>query len=55
MGCPGCGCSVNILPPNDFVVVDVKTGKKEQIRFGVYHVDCYEKAKAKAHVEGGGV
>jgi len=48
MCCPECKCSVNILPPYDYVLVDVKTSKKEQIRFGVYHPECYEKAKAKA-------
>lgn len=50
MGCPGCGCIVNIMPPHDYVLVDVETSKKENIRFGVYHVDCYEKAKARARV-----
>lgn len=48
MSCPGCGCSVNIMPPYDYILIDVETSKKENIRFGVYHVDCYEKAKAKA-------
>ena len=48
MVCPECKNIVKILPPHDFVVVDVKTSKKEQIRFGVYHPECYEKAKARA-------
>ena len=48
MVCPECMGSVNIMPPHDYILVDVKTGKKENITFGVYHPECYEKAKAQA-------
>jgi hypothetical protein len=49
MGCPECKNIVKILPPNDFVVVDVHRKREEGLEeAGVYHPECYEKAKAKA-------
>ena len=41
-GCPVCGGMVNILPPNNFVIVHTQKARQEGIRFGVYHEECYK-------------